>query len=115
MSDIAERGRKEKEEVGKELVDVLPPLEDRVVDSTLLLEFSCAICLHLINEPRQCSYGHNICLKCFQDLVKHPHLRSECPTCRCPMDREHPNRNLTLENLLAKLDVYCRVRFIPST
>lgn len=88
-------------------------IEDRVVDANVLLEFTCAICLHLLREPRQCTYGHNICLRCFQDLAKHPHLRSECPTCRCPMDKNLPNRNLVLENLLAKLDVYCRVRSFP--
>lgn len=87
-------------------------IEDRVVDANVLLEFTCAICLHLLREPRQCTYGHNICLKCFQDLAKYPHLRSECPTCRCPMDKNLPNRNLVLENLLAKLDVYCRHHFI---
>jgi hypothetical protein len=86
-------------------------LEDRVFDPDVLVEFSCAICLHLLSEPRQCSYGHNICLKCFQDLAKYPHLRSECPTCRTPMDKLQPNRNLVLENILAKLDVYCRVRY----
>jgi hypothetical protein len=98
--------RKEAEE------DDTPPLEDRVFDAEVLVEFSCAVCLHLIQEPRQCTYGHNICLKCFQELVKYPHLRSECPTCRCPMDRNSPNRNLVLENLLSKLDIYCRVRSI---
>lgn len=90
---------------------VLPDLEDRVFDANVLLEFTCAICLHLISEPRQCSQGHTICLKCFQELARHPSLRMECPTCRVPMDRERPNRNLILENLLAKLDVYCRVCF----
>lgn len=91
----------------------LPLLEDRVFDANVLLEFTCAICLHLISEPRQCSQGHTICFKCFQELARHPSLRMECPTCRVPMDRERPNRNLTLENLLAKLDIHCRVRSTP--
>lgn len=90
--------------------EALPPVDERVLDEQLLAEFSCAICLHLIEEPRQCSLGHNICLKCFQDLVRYPHLRSECPTCRVPMDRANPNRNLVLANFLAKIDIWCRVR-----
>lgn len=93
--------------------EFLPLLEDRVFDANVLLEFTCAICLHLISDPRQCSQGHTICLKCFQELARHPSLRMECPTCRVPMDRDRPNRNLTLENLLAKLDIYCRVRSLP--
>lgn len=94
-------------------MQIVPTIEDRVFDASVLVEFTCAICLHLIEDPRQCRYGHNICYKCFLELTKHPHLRSECPTCRAPMDKLEPNRNLVLETLLAKLDIYCRVRSFP--
>lgn len=89
---------------------LLPPLEDRVYDANLLVEFTCAICLRLISDPRCCAHGHNICLGCFQALARHSSRRPECPTCRDPMDKDKPNRNLTLENLLSRLDIYCRVR-----
>lgn len=97
------------------LAPVKPPIpqpslqfENLIVDQDAAKELQCAICLQILNKPRQCKNGHLFCLTCITKcLSKNP----ECPSCRCRLTEEALARSLFVERHIRNLKVFCKYHF----
>eukprot|EP01132_Coremiostelium_polycephalum_P010786 gene10786-13207_t len=77
------------------------PLELLIVDQDMAKELQCAICLQILNSPRQCKNGHLFCHECiFMSMKK----SSECPQCRCLLSYETLSRSIFVEKHLRILN-----------
>src|SRR5687767_13640774 len=66
--------------------------------------FICALCLNVINEPRQCPNGHMSCFQCIKDALNR---REECPTCKIKLTVDSLSRSLFVQNSIHKLKTFC--------
>ena len=67
-------------------------------------DFSCPICLGVLNDPLQCPQGHAFCRGCITNwLCDH----ATCPVGKCHLDRASMSTSLIVRNLIGKMVVYC--------
>ena len=62
-------------------------------------EFRCPICYDIIKEAFITKCGHSFCYLC---ITKHLEHKSQCPTCRKFLKRDHVFPNFLLNRLLEK-------------
>ncbi|EGG22452.1 hypothetical protein DFA_04578 [Cavenderia fasciculata] len=77
-------------------------LEERLVNQDYA-DFTCYLCLGLVNDTRQCSIGHIACFECIKPLTE-----KEGNKCHCgePINLQSLSRNLVANNR-----VYCANHF----
>jgi len=67
-------------------------------------EFTCAVCMGVLERPRQCTNGHVFCEACITDWLQR---KAECPTCKCKLTAASLVRNLVVERLILALRLRC--------
>ena len=67
-------------------------------------EFSCPLCLALMNEPQLTTCGHRFCRSCIEPLVKEQPM-SECPVCN--VNRFDIMADRAFERKIKGLKIYC--------
>ena len=63
-----------------------------------LAEFTCTICLSLVDAPLLTACNHVFCTSCLQDWFERI---TKCPTCSSPLDPRHGAGELRLASPLA--------------
>src|SRR3989338_4043048 len=114
MSQSKNKNKKSKVLKGKQILEQRRDLtqEHLLVHEDLASDLECAICLSLLQHPRQCKNGHLFCLEC---LTKCLATKPECPQCRASLTLSDLGRSLFVEQTLRNLHVFCKFRyFIPS-
>lgn len=86
-----------------------PPLDVRVVEHFKKDDLVCAICLGILNNPRQCKSGHMFCENCIKNAIQ---ARPACPQCRCSLTVAELCRNLYVEKCLNSVMVYCMYHYL---
>ena len=68
-------------------------------------EFKCSICLHVLNNPRQCPGNrHRFCLGC---ISRHLGDSNSCPVCKCELSHATLARNKPLKKAIGKMKMKC--------
>ncbi len=67
-------------------------------------DFTCGICMEVLNNPHQCKNGHCYCLWCITQALT---VRQECPTCKVPLSKGTLSANLIVRNVIDMLPVKC--------
>ena len=67
-------------------------------------QFACALCLNILNDPRQCSNGHSFCFSCISAVLQR---KQECPICKVQVSAETLTRNLLVQDLIEGMKTVC--------
>jgi hypothetical protein len=72
-------------------------LEDRL---------KCPLCLEVLNDPYQCSVGHNFCRFCITRALQN---KEECPMCRRVLIQDEMTSNAFARGIIEELPAICHI------